>query len=968
MKNVKRTLCLVLSLLLVLSGMSAFAATFSDVGEDVVYVDAVSSLSQLGIINGYPDGTFRPEQNVTRAEFTAMLMRSMGYGDIGATTADGLPFSDVSADNSDISWAIPNIVTSYNMGIINGYEDGTFRPSDNVLYEEAVKMIVCALGYGNGISVDVEPWYADFISTANRLSILKTAQNLGSAGTPATRACIAQILYDSLEVPIIENNTVTTKTLLSDYLGYIRNTGYIAANDVTSLTSPDVTLRENQIQIRAKEPNSNTFEVHTYVTDNAAEFKDKLGYQVEFFYDINSSDDLRTLFSCELKGNDVLELNSNNIDFDNSTSTQIKYYPDENARTTSNASLASDNIVIYNGKLYGSNEYDSTFDTSMLPEVGTVSLLDSNTDGRYEIVTINDYEVYFVSVKSSADTSIVDNATKYGSDAKTLKLDVEDSAANLHIVNAEGAEASYSSISTKNVICLAKSQENGGSLYQRAVVLNDSVSGEVTERQTGESVTIGGKSYDFSAAAPWIRYPGESSVEEPTVGTTGRFYLDILGNIVYYESSAEDASNYSYGYIMGYNRPQAALSGDDDFQIRLLDQNNSTRDYYIYRNTSVVSADPSDPSRTVTTTVSGSDELLDILEESAMVSNHDAGSQGLSIQQVVKYTTRTYQGRQCLDEIVVASATTSGSTIENNKLNFYSSVSATEPMKYSSNRLTGDGGASISVNNAIVFNVPSDRTDYDSYRKTTVSSSFRNNISYQVEAFDVSSTNTANVIVLFGADATTDVDAGSPVYVLTEPVTQETNEEENQIMYKATGVRVNPTGSSANFEEWIAPESESIAAAMDTGAVFRAGTDRDGYLTIDSEYILYPSDRSFAYSEDTVLSNPDWAEAEYTAIFGSVYAAEDGGVRIVVPSDGSFLAEGDIIDVESEKNFTITTSDFSNAKVYQYDTEGRDLKMVEIEEDAAVSRLTPYSDGATSPSKVLMYMSEGRVKLFIVVE
>ena len=91
------------------------------------------------------------------------------------------------------------------------------------------------------------------------------------------------------------------------------------------------------------------------MTDNAAEFKDKLGYQVEFFYDINSSDDLRTLFSCELKGNDVLELNSNNIDFDNSTSTQIKYYPDENARTTSNASLASDNIVIYNGKLYGSN-------------------------------------------------------------------------------------------------------------------------------------------------------------------------------------------------------------------------------------------------------------------------------------------------------------------------------------------------------------------------------------------------------------------------------------------------------------------------------------------------------------------------------------------------------------------------------------------------------------------------------------
>ena len=192
MKNVKRVLALALTLLMMVTTIPAFAA-FPDVDSSASYETAVSSLNQLGIITGYEDGTFKPNNNVTRAEFTAMLMRAMGVGSVGTTSSANLPFSDVSDQNSDISWAIPNIDTAYSMGIINGYEDGTFRPNDNVLYEEAVKMIVCALGYGTDISVDVDPWYSGFVSQASRLGILVNASTLGSAGTAATRACIAQM-------------------------------------------------------------------------------------------------------------------------------------------------------------------------------------------------------------------------------------------------------------------------------------------------------------------------------------------------------------------------------------------------------------------------------------------------------------------------------------------------------------------------------------------------------------------------------------------------------------------------------------------------------------------------------------------------------------------------------------------------------------------------------------------------------
>ncbi|MFR5438624.1 MAG: S-layer homology domain-containing protein [Monoglobus pectinilyticus] len=391
MKNIKRVLCLVLTLLMVASTVSVFAA-FSDVPTTVSYEKAVSALNQLGIIKGYDDGTFKPDNDVTRAEFTAMLMRTMGAGSIGSSSSADLPFSDVSDQNSDISWSIPNINTAYKNGIVNGYEDGTFRPNDKVAYEEAVKMVVCALGYGENISVDATPWYSNFMAQARSLGILKGAQNLGSAEKPASRACIAQMLYDSLEVSLVENGVVTTKTFLADYLGYIKNTGYISANDLTSLDDPDVNLRENQIQIRAKEPNSTVYEVHTYAVDNAAEFTNKLGYQIDFFYPKTSANDtIRTLFSYEIKENATLELNSSMIEKDESNNTTIKYYPTETSSLT-NANLASDNIVIYNGKLYGSNADASRFSTDMFPNVGTITVLDSDKDGKYDVVTIWDYQ------------------------------------------------------------------------------------------------------------------------------------------------------------------------------------------------------------------------------------------------------------------------------------------------------------------------------------------------------------------------------------------------------------------------------------------------------------------------------------------------------------------------------------------------------------------------------------------------
>ncbi len=111
--------------------------TFSDVASDVWYYEPIMAMSSAGIIMGYTDGTFKPDNNITRAEFVTMLMRNLNI-----QTFDNLPFIDVSSD----LWSANYIYSAYTAGYINGYEDGSFRPDSPITRAEAVKIINGVLG------------------------------------------------------------------------------------------------------------------------------------------------------------------------------------------------------------------------------------------------------------------------------------------------------------------------------------------------------------------------------------------------------------------------------------------------------------------------------------------------------------------------------------------------------------------------------------------------------------------------------------------------------------------------------------------------------------------------------------------------------------------------------------------------------------------------------------------------------
>jgi len=114
--------------------------TFKDVPDGYWAKQAIGRAAALGFVKGYPDGTFKPQQIVTRSEFATMLVRALD-----------LPISDNAApvfkDDARIgAWAKPYVAIAASNGLITGFTDGTFRPNNPVTRAEMTVMVVRALG------------------------------------------------------------------------------------------------------------------------------------------------------------------------------------------------------------------------------------------------------------------------------------------------------------------------------------------------------------------------------------------------------------------------------------------------------------------------------------------------------------------------------------------------------------------------------------------------------------------------------------------------------------------------------------------------------------------------------------------------------------------------------------------------------------------------------------------------------
>ena len=158
--------------------------------------------STLNIINGYGDGSFRPNGNVTRAEMCKMICVALNGGKDPTFGSNSVAtFNDVANDN----WAKPYIEYCVSEGIVGGVGGGRFNPDGNITGTQTAKMLLCILGYDASIAgyVGNDSWEMKINVDASAKHLYDGITGI-DASAPLTRDQAAQMIWNALQANEVE--------------------------------------------------------------------------------------------------------------------------------------------------------------------------------------------------------------------------------------------------------------------------------------------------------------------------------------------------------------------------------------------------------------------------------------------------------------------------------------------------------------------------------------------------------------------------------------------------------------------------------------------------------------------------------------------------------------------------------------------------------------------------------------------
>ncbi len=889
MKTFKRITATTLAVLMVLAtlltvNVFADSVTFPDVADDYYYKDAIYSLVNEGVINGIQqeDGTFlfKPEDTITRAEF-AKLVAVATAGNV-ALTETTTRFPDLAVDH----WANTYIAYAVKTGVINGNSDGTFRPENPVSYGEAVKMLVCAKGYGS-LYTATEPWYDGYIKIANDIDLTKKAQSLGA--NEAKRGMVAQLIYNMDYTKKIEISTGGPSISGgSEDDENEEDEGVVVGVFETTLTSENLGLNKFEIMIDD--------EVYNIGSKTLDAFYPYLGKSIEFEYSEGTGNKKIIEKFNDSGKNDTITITANNID--SVSSSVIEYYESDTSNKLSEAKLDSNIYVIYNGRGVPQSKIDDDFIEEYFDvETGEITLMTNDNSKDYEVAYITSYETYYVTSSSTDDDKYTINDSYTN---KNITLDSGDCTVSKASMNSKGeittSSTTLSTVGKNKVVSVAQPFDTTEGTQ---VVISDiNLKNASVEEMSGDDyVTLSSsgkeKEYKFSDYFYALK-DKDSSTYSLAVGDVATFYLDFQGNIVYFTKS--DVTD-PYAYVLGFKSANG-LNGTYQINLYTITPSTGTKAYPLA--SSVRFNGKSMSGSEVETALSTN---ADIINEKNGVEfeNGDFG-------QLITYKTKTEQGVTCISDI--------------NTLDPYKAGKALTYRK-ASKRFDEGSSLQFTINTStIVLVVPEDRSDEEEFGKKTHSYFTKDGGSYTVEPYEVEN-NVAKVVLVYGGSAAATIEANESVIFVHKFVPQAKNPRNGNTVQ---GIDYYKNGTLYEEDNGrLYTKEADLLSGISGGDVIKVALDGNGEIVkVQKVYVggvLYDYDDkapfdTFKADNDMISHEYNGSKDYYQVVVGTLDSkAIDGnnGTIFVVPG---IVEKDDNYDNSNMESFAITSS----TKVYNWDS------------------------------------------------
>ena len=539
-------------------------AAFSDQSK-IKNTEAVDACTALNIIGGYPDGSFKPEGNITRAEVTKMICVALNGGKEPNLATNATPtFSDVRT-NANSAWAEKYIESCASQGIVSGVGGGKFAPAGNVTGTQLAKMLLVSLGYkSENEGFTGNAWATNVNTIASAKGLYEGLETL-DVSAALTRDSAARMIWNALNAYEVEYKTnlvadkdgkLSTQITVQDKVGIDNKTKITLLNDKYDAIAITGTLTRVK-QDKGKSTYSITVTDPKQDGKNYNDSTDPVSYtEVTKDYSDLLYQNVRVLVKPDNNGKDAVVYG---VYATNKNTTQtgilknLKMDGDKAKLDGTKYDLASaaDQTVYLNGKDVSASYQTKNQQNSAITKGAIQGFIEQYGDGsttKYETAAyMQPTEVSLIATDGTTNYSIlkvktiaVAKVTAVGSDYVNVTFKKGDSS----IITKTKLENDdwnwYSGIKKDDYVVVTAAGNYGTNkgLVEKATV----VSGKVTGTKSDDGVyvdgnwyTMAGKTYNAStgkAEGPAVKRPNTGSNVEMVVVNGYVYYTDTTAGSV----------------------------------------------------------------------------------------------------------------------------------------------------------------------------------------------------------------------------------------------------------------------------------------------------------------------------------------------------------------------------------------------------------------------------------------------------